>query len=219
MRRGLLAAVVLSSARSAILLAVLVAVTGTGCSPVGTTSPAPPGADFFSPAHQSVSGRADVFTPAHRTIVGAARDYFGIRTPATQPIEFPHNVHVQKGLTCTDYCHENASRGPVAGIPSVKTCMICHEAIATDRPRVQRVAEFAKRQIEIPWARVYNYPSEAHVSFQHAPHIRASVACATCHGDIAGGTVATRNVELNMGFCVNCHQAKQASLDCLTCHF
>jgi hypothetical protein len=31
--------------------------------------------------------------------------------------------------------------------------------------------------------------------------------------------VAQRNVDLNMGFCVDCHREKQAPTDCLTCHF
>jgi hypothetical protein len=45
------------------------------------------------------------------------------------------------------------------------------------------------------------------------------VDCATCHGDIAHQTVAQRNVDHTMGFCVDCHKAKKASNDCLTCHF
>ena len=77
---------------------------------------------------------ASVFTPAHRTTAAAVRDFFGVRPTAEQPIAFPHAVHISKGLTCTDYCHESATKGPIAGLPSVKTCMICHDAIATDRP-------------------------------------------------------------------------------------
>ena len=79
---------------------------------------------------------AAVFTPAHPTTVGAVKDFFGVRPRAEQPIAFPHRVHLAKGLTCTDYCHESASKGPIAGLPSIKTCMICHDAIATDRPDV-----------------------------------------------------------------------------------
>jgi len=167
----------------------------------------------------SPSPSADVFTPARATFVAATRDFFSIRPRASQPIEFPHNIHIQKGLTCTQYCHESVTKGPIAGIPSVKTCMICHEAIATDRPLIQRVADFSKRKIEIPWQRVYGYPEDAHVRFQHAPHISAKVDCVTCHGKVGEGTVAERTVDLDMGFCVGCHKEKQASIDCLTCHF
>jgi Cytochrome c7 and related cytochrome c len=162
---------------------------------------------------------SSVFTTARPTVSQAARDFFGIRPKAIQPIEFPHKKHIEKGLTCTDYCHESVTKGPVAGLPGVKTCMICHDAIATDRPLVQQVANYQKNGLDIPWQRVYGYTREAHVRFNHAPHIRANVDCSTCHGSIAQQTVAERNVDLTMGFCVNCHKQKNASNDCLTCHF
>jgi hypothetical protein len=72
---------------------------------------------------------------------------------------------------------------------------------------------------EIPWARVYDYSPSAHLRFNHAPHIRAGVTCANCHGDVAQQTVAERVVDLTMGYCIDCHQERQASVDCLTCHF
>jgi hypothetical protein len=71
----------------------------------------------------------------------------------------------------------------------------------------------------LAWQRVYGYAKEAHVRFDHAPHIRAKVECSTCHGDIAQQTVAQRNVNMTMGFCVNCHTERKASNDCLTCHY
>ena len=86
-----------------------------------------------------------------------------------------------------------------------------------------RPAEIRKalqdKGIDLAWQRVYGYTNQVHVRFNHAPHIRANVDCATCHGNVAQQTVAERNVDLNMGFCVNCHRQKQASNDCLTCHF
>jgi len=161
---------------------------------------------------------SSVFTPAHRTTAEAARDYFGIRPKAEQPIPFPHKTHIAKKAECVD-CHESVEKGPIAGIPGVKTCMICHSQIAIDKPLIKRVTDYSDKGIEIPWQRVYGFTREAHVRFNHAPHVRASVACATCHGDLANQTVAERVVDHNMGFCVNCHKAKNASNDCLTCHY
>src|SRR5919197_6099025 len=112
-----------------------------------------------------------VYTPAHRSFAEAARDFASIRPKPVQPIAFPHSTHIAKGLTCTDYCHESVSKGPVAGLPSVKTCMICHDAIATDRPLVQQVANYQKTGVDIPWQRVYGYTQAAHVRFNHAPHL------------------------------------------------
>jgi hypothetical protein len=161
---------------------------------------------------------ATVFTPAHRTFGDATRDFFAIRATAQQPIPFPHKTHIDKKAECID-CHESVDKGPVAGIPSVKTCMICHSQIATDKPLIKQVTDYSDKGIEIPWQRVYGFTRSAHVRFNHAPHIRADVACATCHGDVAKQTVAERSVEHSMGFCVDCHREKKASNDCLTCHF
>jgi hypothetical protein len=166
------------------------------------------------PSHVSSS----VFTTAHRTTGEAAREFFNIRPAPQQPIPFPHKTHIAKQAVCTD-CHESVEKGPIAGIPSVKTCMICHSQIATDKPLIKQVTSYSEKGIEIPWQRVYGFTHEAHVRFQHAPHVRASVDCATCHGDVANQTVAERVVDHNMGFCVNCHKQKKASNDCLTCHY
>jgi cytochrome c7-like protein len=168
---------------------------------------------------QATASAGAVFTPARATLADATRDFFGIRPAAHQPIPFPHKTHIEKGLMCTDYCHEAVTKGPVAGLPSIKTCMICHEAIATDKPLIQQITSIQKSGRDLAWQRVYGYPNESHVRFNHAPHIRANVECATCHGNIAQQTVAERNVDLTMGFCVNCHRQKNAPNDCLTCHF
>jgi hypothetical protein len=160
-----------------------------------------------------------VFTPARATVAEAVRDFFGIRPAATQPFPFPHKRHIEKKLKCTDYCHESVDKGPIAGIPSVKTCMICHESIASDKPLIKTVADYQKRGIDIAWQRVYGYAQGAHVRFNHAPHIRAKVECSTCHGPIDQQGVAERNVTLKMGFCVDCHRSRQVSNDCLTCHY
>ena len=161
---------------------------------------------------------AAVYSPARATFGQAARDFFTIRPTAQQPIPFPHKTHIAKKAVCTD-CHETVEKGPIAGIPSVKTCMICHDQIATDHALIKQVASYSQKGIEIPWQRVYGFTHEAHVRFQHAPHIRASVECATCHGDVANQRVAERVVDHTMGFCVNCHRQKGASNDCLTCHY
>ena len=172
--------------------------------------------------HTTPRGQAEstsVFTPARRTAGAAVKDFFGVRPKAVQPIAFPHDVHIAKGLACTEYCHESVTKGPIAGLPSVKTCLICHAAIATDRPIIQTITELESKGVDIAWQRVYGYAAEAHVRFNHAPHIRAGVECSTCHGNVGRQTVAERVVDLSMGFCVSCHKSKNASNDCLTCHF
>jgi hypothetical protein len=97
--------------------------------------------------------------------------------------------------------------------------MSCHRTVATNRPRIIRITRMFEEGRDFAWNRVFGYPATSHVRFDHAPHIRAEVECSTCHGNIGGQRVAQRNVEMTMGFCVNCHQQRSAPLDCLTCHF
>ncbi len=164
-------------------------------------------------------GTAPVFTPARASFGQALREFIGSRpTEVAQPFPFSHQIHLSKGATCTD-CHTSVEQGPRATIPSVNTCMICHSQIATDRPLIQQMTAMAEKGIDFNWNRVYAYFPESHVRFEHAPHIRAKVECSTCHGNQVEQTVARRAVNMDMGFCVNCHKQKQASNDCLTCHY
>lgn len=160
-----------------------------------------------------------VFTPAHTTVGQAFRHFFGIRTEPVQPIPYPHDIHIEEvELSCKD-CHAGAEEGPVAGFPSVKACMGCHLFFETDKPSIQELAAYNERGEEPPWQRVYGWPHEAHVRFNHAPHIRAEMECRACHGDVEQMEVAERAVEHTMGFCVQCHDATGASNECMTCHY
>jgi len=169
-------------------------------------------------APRSRWGTSPVFTPAHASVGDAVRAFFGARPDARQPFEFSHQIHLSKGVLCTD-CHTGVEQGPVAGLPSINTCMICHSQIATEKPLIKTLTDMQTTGRELDWQRVYGWVAGAHVRFDHAPHIRAKVECSTCHGNLAEQTVARRAVDMNMSFCVNCHKSKQASNDCLTCHY
>jgi len=136
-----------------------------------------------------------------------------------QPIDFPHNVHVAKAaLECID-CHIKVDTQDEAGLPSVRKCMLCHQNVANEGPGVQILLQYAEKNREIPWVRVYRFEVAAHAKFRHASHIRAGVECATCHGDVAQMTVVTKQVEHTMGTCLSCHRQNNASEDCAACHF
>jgi hypothetical protein len=199
--------------RTAIVVSALVLAGSIGCRMLDSTPQSSAGAPLLP-------GQVDaVFTTARPTVGVAVAEFFSWRPEPEQPLEFPHNIHAGKQIACTEYCHEAVSTGPQAGLPSVRTCMVCHNTIATDRPRIKTLTAMRERGEDFVWQRVYGYPAQAHVRFNHAPHIRAEVSCTNCHGPIHEGTVATRNVNLSMGFCVNCHNERKAPVDCLTCHF
>ena len=181
--------------------------------------------EFASPgqpsgmADRSRWGTSAVLTPAHATAGDAIAAFFDSRPDTiAQPFDFSHQIHLSKGAVCTD-CHTGVEQGPRAGLPSVNTCMICHSQIATDRPLIQLLTKMQEQGLDLNWNRVYDYQPQAHVRFNHAPHIAAKVACSTCHGNQQEQTVARRAVNMTMSFCVNCHKEKQASNDCLTCHY
>ena len=150
----------------------------------------------------------------------AVNDFFNIRPDPQQPFPFPHNTHVDKKMMCTEYCHESVAKGPIAGLPSVKTCMICHESIATDRPLIKTVADYAKRGIDISWQRVYRLRRGVARAVQpRAAHPRQGGLRHLPRRHRRSRPLPQRNVDLNMGFCVECHKSRQASNECLTCHF
>ena len=160
---------------------------------------------------------------------------------SAQPIEFPHNTHVQTYKIDCQYCHADARRSEYAGLPSVERCMGCHKIAGADKPEIKKLAEYYGKQQPIPWTRVFKVPEFTY--FPHKAHIRASVACQTCHGPVetmttvaaATGPNLTNDMlnligfkpsapPLTMGWCVECHRQQnatrhtQAPLDCVTCH-
>lgn len=133
-----------------------------------------------------------------------------------QPLAFSHLRHVgQAGMDC-QYCHVYARRGPVAGIPSVQRCVQCHFVIAKDQPEIGRLMDFWNRKEPIPWVRVHRLPD--YVRFSHQRHVTSGVQCQTCHGDVGRMDVAVQIAPLTMGWCLTCHDDRQAPRDCLICH-
>ncbi|TAM78596.1 MAG: hypothetical protein EPN47_21295 [Acidobacteria bacterium] len=113
------------------------------------------------------------FTTAHPTVLAAAKDYFDIYPTRVQwPIAFTHRVHLKNGVQCTG-CHKGVAGGPGATIPNVQLCVTRHQVIATDKPEVNKVAEYQKKGEQIPWQCVYGFHQTTHVKFKHGPHIRA----------------------------------------------
>ncbi len=133
-----------------------------------------------------------------------------------QPIAFSHKTHAAENHIPCLYCHANARRSPVAGIPSVHLCMGCHKITAADEPEVEKLREIWEQQKPIAWAKVFDQPD--FVRFSHKRHVVKDITCQTCHGPIETMERVREAVLLNMKRCVDCHLAKQATIDCLVCH-
>ena len=142
------------------------------------------------------------------------------QAPPEQPIPFPHNTHIALGVQCL-YCHPGASRGRVAGLPTVGKCQGCHSNLTKQSDLLDEVSDFWANNETVAWAPVAIQPD--FVYFTHRPHIAAGLNCENCHGDLSQMTVAEPFGNHNMGWCLNCHQDQGAEKwvklsDCATCH-
>ena len=148
---------------------------------------------------------------------------FGHGSAPDQPIDFSHEVHVEKvGIECA-FCHRTADKGEAAGIPAIQQCMFCHkdlgegQFIKAESEELARLTGLFERGIPIDWKRVHRLPD--HVQFVHQPHISVGIACSTCHGDVGKMTKVEQVRDLKMGDCVDCHRANNAPTDCVACHY
>jgi len=172
----------------------------------------------------------------------AARPLVVVPGAPVQPIFFNHVVHAGSFQIACQYCHADARRSAYAGLPSVERCMGCHKIVgAQDNPEIRKIHDYWQRREAVPWVSVFKVPEFTY--FPHKPHVRAGVACQTCHGPIERmrrvGADTGRSLGndllnlvglrppqrlLTMGWCVECHQRENASrrthapLDCVTCH-
>lgn len=143
--------------------------------------------------------------------------WLGTGLGQAQPISFSHRFHVTtKQVSCV-FCHHQALTTARAGIPSVSTCMLCHERIIAAHPQIVLLTDYYNRREPVPWVRVNKVRD--FVFFNHQRHVQAGFDCSRCHGNVAQMERVTAPVNLNrMGFCVQCHRDENYSRDCLICH-
>jgi hypothetical protein len=133
----------------------------------------------------------------------------------TQPVPFSHKIHSTVGLKC-DSCHQLSPDGKQMRIPQVAQCMACHQAIAKDKPAIQKLARLQKAGGSAAWVRVYRLPD--FVFFSHQKHLTAKVDCAVCHGMVQKMDSMRQVKDISMMSCVNCHNLRKATVSCGQCH-
>jgi len=139
-----------------------------------------------------------------------------VPAPPVQPIPYSHKTHLALDLQC-QMCHTNPEPGALMTFPETSTCMGCHDTVATKKPAIVKLAQFAKSQQPIPWVRVYNITPG--VQWSHRKHIEAGMKCETCHGAVAEQDVMAMVTSVTaMGTCIHCHQLNNAKTACNTCH-
>jgi hypothetical protein len=134
----------------------------------------------------------------------------------TQPIAYSHKTHLALGLKCAD-CHVNPDPGALMAFPTTTKCMQCHSAVATEKPAIQKLAEYDKAQTPVPWVRVYKVL--VGVEWSHRKHLQAGMNCEMCHGAVAQMAVMAEVKSVrSMDGCLECHKLHTAPTSCTTCH-
>ena len=156
-----------------------------------------------------------------------------------QPIAFSHAKHAGTLHISCLYCHGNAERSDVAGVPPVAVCMNCHVAVKKTAGAKDASPEIAKllaawdtrastAPATVAWTRVHRLPDFVH--FNHRVHVANDIQCQECHGPVQTMSRMRQAASLSMGWCVGCHRLQAGAapahwkrsggpLDCAACHW
>lgn len=158
-----------------------------------------------------------------------------------QPLPFSHKIHAGDNQIACQYCHFGAEKSRHAGIPSVDTCLNCHNVVRRDSPEIAKIHKAKADGKSIEWVRIHKLPD--FVYFSHQRHVAGGkIDCQTCHGEVQNMERLQQESTLNMGWCVNCHrdteidvhspyfgnlknkkagmtEADVGGLDCAKCHY
>ena len=142
----------------------------------------------------------------------------------SQPIEFSHKTHVEKGEITCEFCHIYARRSINSGAPVMAGCVGCHRVIAGSdedpqqalkfQDAIKKLLEFESKGESIPWKKIHDVPDFVH--FSHKRHIQAGFDCTECHGEIKEHDVLsteTMITDLSMGWCMKCHAEGRPAVD------
>lgn len=131
--------------------------------------------------------------------------------PVGQPVQFDHRHHVQDDEIPCLYCHSEAERSSVAGVPPTELCMGCHSQIWNSSPMLEPVRRSYFSGQPMPWVLVHDVPD--FVFFNHAIHIQHPVDCVTCHGKVEDMALPFKTGFFTMGWCLDCHRRMQPRVD------
>ena len=122
------------------------------------------------------------------------------------------------GLTC-DVCHEFYASGQHSGLPTLETCLGCHEDPQTESEEEQKIRDLAADGNLDVFRKLFKMPD--HVFYSHRRHAEiGEVPCEACHGAVAATSAPPTRplVRVSMDFCIECHEGDGVASECTTCH-
>ncbi len=147
--------------------------------------------------------------------------FTGPAQAVVQPIAFNHTIHLNEAsLTCTD-CHTDAATSAFAGLPRKSVCLDCHDIDEEQgsNPEKDKLFGFEDSDAQIPWKRVAI--TRPDVFFSHRRHVTAAkLDCLDCHQDqpTLSKPPHTARLVMAMTTCIECHEERGVTTDCLRCH-
>ena len=124
---------------------------------------------------------------------------------------FDHHKHRQ--VPCAT-CHQLENPNEPRRTPEI-VCSLCHEIGSRANPD-ENCAMCHSRTDHVVGA--LPRASYADVKFSHEPHLKAEIACTSCHENQDQARTYEQIRFPKMADCVSCHTQRQVSTDCQTCH-
>lgn len=132
----------------------------------------------------------------------------------TQPA-IPHGLHVGRGIECAD-CHQDGDATADPRIPQRETCDTCHgDAAKLSKGAAAYFAAVTDKSGATVLPRRWKTRD---VDPKHSRHLKAGVACASCHGEPQDAPFAKPKPNTLMARCVACHEQRSQPVKCETCH-
>ena len=136
-------------------------------------------------------------------------------------VRMDHALHLAEGIDCKQ-CHQRIDRSQLSSqndLPTGEACDPCH---GDQHPRVGegQTRHCAECHTHVADQRVTatTILSKPHLNFSHAAHLDRGAACEACHGDMTKVERATIAQLPKEAACLSCHDGKEASDACGTCH-
>jgi len=137
----------------------------------------------------------------------------------SQPIDFDHRLHARDLEIECNICHEFYEDAQHSGLPTLTTCLGCHEGADEESSELQKITQLAAAGELDVFRKLFRVAD--HTYYSHRRHVGiAEIDCETCHGPIADSTSPPTDplVHINMDFCLDCHRQSGVSDDCTRCH-
>jgi len=94
---------------------------------------------------------------------------------------------------------------------------VSNRTVRTQKDATKVLSTMWESKEPVVWTKVHDLPD--FVRFSHRPHVQKGIDCAECHGNVKEMVTVQQAKSMQMGWCVECHQANQAPINCSTCHY